>query len=173
LRLRGALARRPGHRPGGDPAGPRRLWLGGPANAAKDGIAPLGGIIETDWSPYTFTMNWRFTRANHWVRFEQDEAICLFFPVQRGLLQQIAPELRPIEREPGLLEAFQQWSASRSAFQEHVQRTNPAAPADKWQKLYYRGLCPNNAQGPGDHEPLTHLPSSSPAVSTSPCVTSA
>lgn len=133
------------------------LWLGGPANAAKDGIAPLGGIIETDWSPYTFTMNWRFTRANHWVRFEQDEAICLFFPVQRGLLQQIAPELRPIEREPGLLEAFQQWSASRSAFQEHVQRTHPAAPADKWQKLYYRGLCPNNAQGPGDHEAKLRL----------------
>lgn len=23
------------------------------------------GIIETDWSPYTFTMNWRFTRAGH------------------------------------------------------------------------------------------------------------
>ncbi|WP_234837545.1 DUF6065 family protein [Sinorhizobium meliloti] len=21
--------------------------------------------METDWSPYTFTMNWRFTRAGH------------------------------------------------------------------------------------------------------------
>src|SRR5258708_9907512 len=46
------------------------LWVGGSPNRPKDGIFPLAGVIETDWSPYTFTMNWRFTRANHWVRFD-------------------------------------------------------------------------------------------------------
>ena len=34
----------------------------GPINRPKDGIAALPGIIETDWSPYSFTMNWMFTR---------------------------------------------------------------------------------------------------------------
>jgi hypothetical protein len=38
------------------------LWVKGPANRPKDGIAPLEGVIETDWAPYTFTMNWQFTR---------------------------------------------------------------------------------------------------------------
>jgi len=39
------------------------LYATGPVNRPKDGIAALSGIIETDWSPYTFTMNWLFTRA--------------------------------------------------------------------------------------------------------------
>jgi hypothetical protein len=38
------------------------LWVKGPPNQPQDGIAPLEGIIETDWSPSTFTMNWKFTR---------------------------------------------------------------------------------------------------------------
>ncbi len=57
------------------------LWVGGPPNDPRDGIAPLTGIIETDWSPYSFTMNWRFTRPDHWVRFAAGDAICCFFPV--------------------------------------------------------------------------------------------
>ena len=48
------------------------LWVKGPANLPKDGIAPLEGIIETDWAPFTFTMNWQFTRKRHKVRFEKD-----------------------------------------------------------------------------------------------------
>src|SRR5882757_10212642 len=38
------------------------LWVGGSPNRHKDGVGPLTGVIETDWSPFTFTMNWRFTR---------------------------------------------------------------------------------------------------------------
>src|SRR5262249_10365563 len=34
------------------------LVVTGPINAVKDGIQPLTGIVETDWSPFTFTMNW-------------------------------------------------------------------------------------------------------------------
>src|SRR5215469_5139020 len=61
------------------------LWVGGPPNAMKDGLSPLGGVIETDWSPFSFTMNWRFTRPRHVVRFEENEPFCFLFPVQRGL----------------------------------------------------------------------------------------
>ncbi len=38
------------------------LMVQGPINVIKDGIQPLSGIIETDWSHYTFTMNWKFSR---------------------------------------------------------------------------------------------------------------
>jgi uncharacterized protein DUF6065 len=40
------------------------LMVQGPINRPKDGIAALSGIIETDWSPYSFTMNWIFTRPD-------------------------------------------------------------------------------------------------------------
>lgn len=34
------------------------LWVKGLANSLKDTIAPFEAIIETDWAPFTFTMNW-------------------------------------------------------------------------------------------------------------------
>lgn len=133
------------------------LMVGGPPNAAKDGIAPLSGIIETDWSPYTFTMNWRFTRPDHWVRFEENEPICFLFPVQRGLLAGIEPRIAPMAEEEGLTEAFEAWSKSRDAFQLWVNATQPSAPADKWQKLYYRGIRPDGSPGAADHDAKLRL----------------
>lgn len=127
------------------------LWVGGSPNAARDGIAPLSGVIETDWSPYTFTMNWRFTRPNHWVRFEENEPFCFFFPVQRQALTEFAPRIRPVEEAPELKAAFDAWSGSRAAFQQWVKETQPQAPADQWQKLYFRGQTPDGAPGPEDH----------------------
>lgn len=38
------------------------LLVRGPANRPKDGISALEGIVETDWTAATFTMNWKFTR---------------------------------------------------------------------------------------------------------------
>src|SRR5580692_8143916 len=86
------------------------LWVGGSPNRPKDGIYPLTGIVETDWAPYTFTMNWRFTRPNHWVRFEAEEPICFVFPIQRGYLEEVTPRLMPMESDPEVLRQFAEWS---------------------------------------------------------------
>ncbi len=59
------------------------LMVRGPMNRPKDGIVALEGVVETDWSHATFTMNWRFTRACT-VEFGLGEPICHFFPVPRG-----------------------------------------------------------------------------------------
>lgn len=133
------------------------LWVGGPPNAVKDGIAPLGGVIETDWSPYTFTMNWRFTRPDVWIRFEENEPFCFFFPTPRGVLGGLKPELRPMEDEPELLRSFDDWSAERAVFLDWVNHNTTAAPADKWQKHYYRGLHPKGQAGAADHESRLRL----------------
>ncbi len=82
------------------------LWVGGPPNSAKDGIAPLGGIVETDWAPFTFTMNWRFTRAGHPVRFEENEPFCFFFPVERRLIEGVRPRILPLDHDPELKRRF-------------------------------------------------------------------
>jgi hypothetical protein len=128
------------------------LWISGPPNAAKDGIAALSGVIETDWSPYSFTMNWRFTRPGHWVRFEPDEAIAFFFPVQRHAVDNIVPSFHPIDALPNLREEFEQWRDSRDAFQQRMAEAQPSDPADKWQKLYYRGVCPAGGSRAADHQ---------------------
>ena len=133
------------------------LWVGGSPNLARDAIAPLGGVIETDWSPYSFTMNWRFTRPGQWVRWEVDEPFCFFFPVQRGVMEAVRPTIRPLSDAPELEEAFKSWSASRDAFHEHVRRTKPSSPTENWQKLYYRGIGPNGEPGADDHQAKLRL----------------
>ncbi|WCM25890.1 cupin-like domain-containing protein [Sphingomonas sp. QA11] len=128
------------------------LWVGGCPNTAKDGIAPLGGVIETDWSPYSFTMNWRFTRALHPIRFEENEPFCFFFPVERRTIEAIRPAFRSIDDAPELKAQFETWSRSRDAFQAAVAASPPAKPADKWQKLYYRGVDPSGFALICDHQ---------------------
>lgn len=133
------------------------LWIGGSPNQPKDGIYPLTGVVETDWSPFTFTMNWRFTRKDHWVHFDAGEAICFFFPVQRALLDDIRPAMAPIDAEPGLLERFQDWSRGRDAFVLRMASEPPPAPADKWQKHYYRGVDTSEREQIGDHRTRLRL----------------
>ncbi|MEN3973492.1 DUF6065 family protein [Emcibacter sp. SYSU 3D8] len=115
------------------------LWVGGSPNRQKDGIAPLTGVVETDWSPFTFTMNWRFTRPGHTVRFEAMEPFCFLFPVQRGAVEAFAPKFAPLGADPETEKRFRAWSEARDAFHAKMQREPPEAPADRWQKHYYRG----------------------------------
>lgn len=116
------------------------LWVGGSPNSPKDGIYPLTGVVETDWSPYTFTMNWRFTRPDHRVHFEAGEPFCFIFPVQRAVLETIEPRFLPIEAEEQLAAHNDAFNRSRQDFLDLAQRQNrPVRPADQWQKRYYRG----------------------------------
>ncbi|WP_380876286.1 hypothetical protein ACFB49_08060 [Sphingomonas sp. DBB INV C78] len=133
------------------------LWVGGSPNHAKDGVAPLGGVIETDWSPYSFTMNWRFTRPNHVVRFEENEPFCFFFPVERRLLEAVTPRILPIEGDEELKQQFEQWSRSRDAFHVEMGRNPPDNPSDKWQKFYYRGARADGTPGAPDHQSKLRL----------------
>lgn len=127
------------------------LWVSGPPNCAKNGVAPLTGIIETDWAPYTFTMNWKLTRPNLTVRFEENEIIAHIFPIQRSAIEAVEPEFLPIADDPELKAQFEAWSTSRNAFHDEVRANPPQRPADKWQKLYYRGLTPDGKCPVTDH----------------------
>jgi len=128
------------------------LMIGGPPNGLKDAIQPLSGIIETDWSPYTFTMNWRFTRPGQWIKFDQGEPICFFQLVQRGLQESVTPRFESFDDHPEIEEKFMQWSQSRDAFRAEMAQRTDAPPSEKWQKLYYRGLEPDGSACPVDHQ---------------------
>jgi len=117
------------------------LWVGGSPNRPKDAIYPLTGIIETDWSPYSFTMNWRFTRRNHRVHFDAGEPICFLFPVQRAVLNTVRPRFLPIEAEPQLAAHHSAWTQSRAEFNRMLRRLDEPLPtAQAWQRRYFRGL---------------------------------
>ncbi|HWX49903.1 MAG TPA: DUF6065 family protein [Roseomonas sp.] len=127
------------------------LWVSGPPNAVKDGIAPLSGLVESDWSPMTFTMNWRFTRPNHVVRFLPDEPVCFFFPLQRNLVREIRPEVRPLAEDPTLEAAHRAWRAARSRFNAELREPGSDARAQGWQRHYHRGLNPDGTRAAADH----------------------
>lgn len=128
------------------------LMIGGPPNVAKDGIAPLSGLIETDWSPFSFTMNWRLTRPHHWVRFEENEPFCFLFPVQRSAIETVEPQFLPIDSDPVLKGEFEAWTGSRDAFQLRMASAEPYKPSEKWQKFYYRGVSATGEEGTADHQ---------------------
>jgi hypothetical protein len=106
------------------------LYVRGPSNSSKDFITPFDAIVETDWLPYPFTMNWRFTKPLKKVKFEKDEPICLVMPVKRGALEDTLPEIRNLESEPELLEGYKKWHENRMPAQEIAVR---AAKAKKVQ----------------------------------------
>jgi hypothetical protein len=127
------------------------LWVGGPPNAPKDGIAPLTGIVETDWAPMTFTMNWRFTRPNHVIRFAPGEPFCFFFPLPRSLLPATAPEIRPVGDNPELAREHRAWTEARSGFTRGLNEPGSKEQASKWQKHYHQGRLPGSGERAPHH----------------------
>jgi Family of unknown function (DUF6065) len=126
------------------------LLVQGPVNQPKDAIAPLTGIIETDWAPYSFTMNWLFTQTEIEVRFEKGEAFCSLFPLKRGEIEAFEPEIRPLSSEPELSRDFLAWRESRTQFNAKLLEPGSVAQQQKWQKLYHQGLKPDGTAASSD-----------------------
>jgi hypothetical protein len=131
------------------------LMIGGSANFPTDGIYPLTGVVETDWSPYTFTMNWKITRPNHWITFQKGDPFCSIFPVERHCLQSVEPHYRTLSDDPKLKADHEAWSQSRSDFNRDLKIPGSAAHQQKWQKNYFRGKNLQDVNGTDHH--LTSL----------------
>lgn len=122
------------------------LLARGPANWPKDGIAPLEGVIETDWAVSTFTMNWQMTRPDHVVSFDAGEPLCMVVPQRRGELESFHPRVGEITDVPELDDAHESWLVSRRRFLTELRmsemRPPDAAKRMGWQKHYFRGTSP-------------------------------
>jgi hypothetical protein len=123
----------------------------GAPNTVKDGIVALEGLVETDWLPFTFTMNWRFTRPTS-VRFEKGESFCFVTMVPHAILDEIQPRLLDLADNPALERAHGAWRASRLAFQERVNQGDAEAVKQGWQRHYIQGSDPT-----GTIEPVFHM----------------
>jgi hypothetical protein len=130
------------------------LWVKGPSNWIKDAIQPLEGIVESDWSSATFTMNWKVTREHHAIRFEKGEPICMVVPWPRGLVEQLRPRREPLAHNKKLAAEFQAWSDNRRAFNRALGAFDEQAAKQGWQKDYFLGRQADGRRFP-QHQ--THL----------------
>jgi hypothetical protein len=126
------------------------LFVTGPINRFKDGAAPLSAVIETDWLPYTFTMNWRLTRPG-FVEFKKDEPLAHIMPIRRHDLDDIAPEIVSIRDEKEIAAEHDAWRDARDEFMRRVNAGDAATIKQGWQRFYYRGGRPGGPPGPDDH----------------------
>jgi hypothetical protein len=106
----------------------------GPANMPKHGIQALEGVIETDWLPYPFTMNWKMTAKNTRVRFERGEPIAQLIPWPSDLISTVEPEIRTMESNPELFAKYEDYRKKRTVFNEKFKYDG-----SKRQKYYVRG----------------------------------
>ena len=118
---------------------------------AKDGIAPLTGVVETDWSPYTFTMNWLFTRATQRIYFEADEPFCHVFPVARREIESLEPRIAKLSRQSRLESEHKAWVGQpqriqRRAFKTRLRRGAGEVAEDLFQREI--SLRPGRARRP-------------------------
>ena len=140
------------------------LFVQGPINRPKDGIAALSAVVETDWLSFTFTMNWKVTRPDLKVGFELAEPLCHIFPIRRGSLEAVEPEIRSLSSNPELASRNRVWAESRSLFVQKL-ATDPPKGSETWQKHYFQGIEPDGcpAKAP-DHRtklnlrPFSHRP---------------
>ncbi|MFK4082535.1 DUF6065 family protein [Kribbella sp. NPDC020789] len=107
------------------------LLARGPANAPKDGVSALEGIIETDWAAVTFTMNWKFTRPGS-IAFEEGEPVCMVLPQRRHQLESFAPVVSEADQMPGY-DDYLAWRTERHRFRQ-------GGGEQRYQKDYMRGL---------------------------------
>jgi hypothetical protein len=126
------------------------LLATGPLNQSKDGIAPLTGIIETDWLPYPFTMNWQMTRPGT-VRFRKGESICMLFPVPANAVTDVTPEIRNQADDPELERQALEWKHHRDAFMARFNAGDAATRKDGWQRNYFLGKRPDGSAPDAQH----------------------
>jgi hypothetical protein len=115
------------------------LFVRGSTNFWVDGAVALDGFVETNWSNYSFTMNWRATIPHKIISFRKGDPICMIIPYPTRLLENINIQYKPISEAPAeMVEIHKKWSSYRNEFNNRKDRK-----INDWQKDYFLGKkCP-------------------------------
>jgi len=126
------------------------VWTMGPPNAPKDGLQALTGLVETDWLPFPFTMNWKMTRPGR-VRFRKGEPFCFLTLTEHHQLEGVTPKLRRLDDDPELLADYKAWQTSREGFLNKLAQNDPDVVKQGWQRNYMKGEKPTGEVAPENH----------------------
>jgi len=142
------------------------LLVTGPINEPKGFMTPLTGIVETDWLPYPFTMNWQLLRAGSF-RIRKGEAFCNVVPVMIEPVAEAEIEILDGKEEPGLIEAMNGFAARRGALMSKFD--DPEATRESWGREYFRGALADGIKADNHFhklrlaEPIDRRPLAPPA----------
>jgi Family of unknown function (DUF6065) len=117
------------------------LWARGAPNRLKHGIQALDGLVETNWLPFSFTMNWKFTEPCT-VHFEKDEPFCFITLTPSVAIEQVQPVIRRLDEDDALNREYKNWNSERTKFNAALRAGDPLALEQKWQKNYLTGKSP-------------------------------
>lgn len=127
------------------------IYVKGPANAPKQKIVALEGIVETNWLPFTFTMNWKFTEPGT-VRFAQGEPLFSFFPLDMNDIEKYCVKSQNINENPNFKIEYDEYSSSRK---EHLKTGE--TDGQSWQKYYMKGIHPISPEKNTNHKTKLNL----------------
>lgn len=125
------------------------VWLRGAPNFCPDGIHPLDGLVETDWLPFTATMNWRFTRPGR-VTFAKGDAIGFVTLIPHLALDPVQPTFRTLDEDPDFAERFTAWKTDRQAVQAAFLNYKPGDQVT-YPMHYVRGRMHDGSRAPETH----------------------
>jgi hypothetical protein len=123
------------------------LLATGPFNDPKPTAAPLTGIIESDWLPYPFTMNWQLTQPGI-TRFDESEPFCFFLPVPKRVLSNTELQIHRLADDPELEARHNQFRDARNDFMQRIRAGDRDAIKEAWQRHYFVGRHPDGVLAP-------------------------
>jgi hypothetical protein len=123
-------------------------FVRGVPNSIQHGIEPLDGIIETDWLPFTFTFNYKFTKPGI-VSFKKGDPLFSFFPIERGFVEKFYIETQEITSDVELNADYEAYSKSR---QDHLDKNS-----NEYQRYYANGKGPEKEYEIVNHQKRTNV----------------
>lgn len=126
-------------------------YVTGSPNLPKRGITPLSGIVETDWNPATFTMNWKITEPFFEIVFEPWEPFCFFYPIERSYVEKFTTTIKSLDENQEEYTAHREWAKSRAEFKDKVEEKVKNKEAT-WQKHYFQGVHLDGSKPEVDHQ---------------------
>jgi hypothetical protein len=126
------------------------LLLSGPTNFFKDGAAPMTGVVESDWLPYTFTMNYKFTRPGRvtWSAGEPYVQVCV---IRANLQEGVQPIIRNIGDNQQLSAQLAAWTARRTNMRQRLEQGDPEARKTPWDRDYFVGRYADGQKADSPH----------------------
>lgn len=125
------------------------LLVSGPANNPIEGLYPLEGLVETNWLPFTFTMNFKIMEKNKLIKIKQYTPICRVLPYPLNLNEKTTLSFFDLQDNKKLALDYNAWGEARDKFNEK----GTPEPLSNRQFFYRDGKDPNgNAIANGMHK---------------------
>lgn len=136
------------------------LWVRGEPNSHTPDCVPLEGIVETDWSPFPFTMNYRIIKRNATVYFPEGMALCMLCPVTMDLFEATQPRMMNANEDPELVKELETHATKRKMQTGQIKPTEDMVDSQGRTKPvldYFKGEKTDGGAGTEKHRKAFEL----------------